>query len=136
MREIKFRAWHPKGGDDPLLADGDMLYFEQLEENHEMYIPPGYIEIMQCTGLRDMHGESIYEGDIVKMNGGAEDVYFAVSFENGCFIAEISWVDGKEIHYPELKAYIGWKFIPIYEVVGNIWENPGLLETEQTPHEG
>lgn len=71
----------------------------------------------QYTGLTDKNGAKIFEGDIVEADGYRE----AVRFENGCF-------------YP-MGAYIartGYEYDPDeYEVVGNIYDNPELLEEKK-----
>lgn len=68
----------------------------------------------EYTGLTDKNGVKIFEGDIVEADGYRE----VVKFENGCF-------------YP-MGAYIartGYEYDPDeYEVVGNIHDNPELLE--------
>lgn len=134
MREIKFRAWHPKGGDDPLFAEGDMLYFEPLEENQEMYIPLGYTEIMQSVGIKDKKGTKIYEGDIVRYGTG----------QYKCDIWLVKWSQ-KNCAFElknRLTRYGAYGFIDMsamletLEVIGNIWETPELLETYPTQQEG
>lgn len=85
------------------------------------------VELMQSTGLKDKNGVEIYEGDILKilvMSVSDKYVYGEVVYEYG--------VSG-------LKNVLnGWGYeqglIPllevghVYEVVGNIYENPELLE--------
>ena len=78
------------------------------------------IELMQSTGLKDKNGVEIFEGDILtsnvqpcKMVNPIKDGYGVVRFENGMFkLGSISLVT----------------FISKMEVIGNIYENPELLE--------
>ena len=80
------------------------------------------MEAIQCTGKKDKNGKLIYEGDIVK---GSVGVYWGLmtieySSKNASFVYKR--IDGK--YYP-LKMFehgIG------IEVIGNIYENPELLE--------
>lgn len=78
------------------------------------------IELMQSTGLKDKNGKGIFEGDIVKM---AKDVYSeptyyeVVRHRGGAYRLE------SKQHGCEL-----WLRHTDCEVVGNIYENPELLE--------
>ncbi len=73
--------------------------------------------VCEYTGLTDKNGAKIFEGDIVEVDGYRE----AVHFKNGCF-------------YP-MGAYIartGYEYDPDeYEVVGNIYDTPELLEIKK-----
>ena len=133
MREIKFRAWDKNT--KKIIIDLPMVIcykafwlYDELNNAMEYYGHGNDYILMQYTGLKDRNGKEIYEGDILKGNGGAEDFFFDIGFEEGCFIAKMPWIKNGEI-YPELKAYCGFKedFISI-EVIGNIHENPELLE--------
>lgn len=93
--------------------------------------------LMQCTGLKDKNGKLIYEGDIVKY---AEFDWTDFSFKDWeTEIAQVVWGNTYDNYYPafDLKytdfdgtnafAYLfneGWTI----EVIGNIYENPELLE--------
>lgn len=68
--------------------------------------------IMQFTGLKDKNGIEIYEGDIL-------DTKCVVSFKDGMF-----GIFDKH-NYMGLNSYMS-KF---REVIGNIYENPELLQS-------
>ena len=88
--------------------DGKMVYFGQLV-NVGITLP-----LMQCTGLKDKNGKLIYEGDILNYSclAGYSDIY-TCAFNNGSFL-----IGGLLISNTHLKS----------EVIGNIYENPELLE--------
>lgn len=80
--------------------------------------PAEYI-LMQCTGLKDKNGELIYEGDIVK----ADNTSFQVTFEvlNGGFIC-------RHLHGTICSSNKYFDSLQNSEIIGNIYENPELLE--------
>ena len=95
------------------------------------------LHLCQCTGLKDKNGKLIYEGDIVKY---AEFDWTDFSFKDWeTEIAQVVWGNTYDNYYPafDLKdtdfdgtnafAYLfneGWTI----EVIGNIYQNPELLE--------
>ena len=139
MREFKFRVWDSKFNnwmpteDDSIMIDMyGQIYFQRKDQHnyHALVLEQYRFKIMQYTGLKDMDGKEIYDGDILKCNGGADDFYFVVGFDHARFTAKVNWLKDKDISdygYPPLMAYVGWKFIPEYSVVGNIYENLELL---------
>jgi uncharacterized phage protein (TIGR01671 family) len=78
---------------------------------------------MQYTGLKDRQGVEIYEGDVVR-NGD-----FIASIELGWSTDdEYGWlVCTKDTKYLITRAD---KHDKSYEVIGNIYSNPELLENE------
>lgn len=83
----------------------------------------------QFTGLFDEDGREIYEGDIIKIveEFDDENVYTrngVVCFAEGIF--GLKDKNGK--HF----TYLGWlmhdEFITMLEVIGNIHDNPDLIE--------
>ena len=128
----KFRAWDKisKKMFPVTMIDFGQSYM-MIEEINELLCKRDFdeIEIIQSTGLFDKNGKEIYEGDIVRFSDCDDDVYitpvvwdknyacFGVSFSGGYPIS----FDYLEEFYTELKDI---------EVVGNIYENPELLEGE------
>lgn len=81
--------------------------------------------ICQCTGLKDKNGKLIYEGDIVKClynDYGEKGVYIGkvIYREDTC-----CFVDANS----ESTDYEWWE--EEKEVIGNIFDNPELLESEE-----
>lgn len=123
MREIKFRAWHKEKKEIVKVEEIDFMnkvinYIDNDYENNRQEIIGACfedIELMEYTGLKDMRGKEIYEGDILFESSGEE--YFKVVFEDGSFRLE------SEEYSLLLKNYAH-----ICEVVGNIYENSELIK--------
>ena len=93
--------------------DGKMVYFGQLV-NVGITSP-----LMQCTGLKDKNGKLIYEGDILKLAEFGKPVEVKHRALGFVLRREPSNTVG----------YDNDKYIPEdCEVIGNIYENPELLE--------
>lgn len=126
MREIKFRIWDIDKrkfivNETDRLGYGDtkkcMSERVDFENNSvEINADESYI-LSEYTGLKDMKGKEIYEGDILFETFREE--YFKVVFENGSFRAEV------DEYSLDLEDYAN-----ICEVVGNIYENAELMEDE------
>lgn len=123
MREIKFRAWNEVEG---FLDTAWSIDFEHRLVCHRAHNQSDLDDcvLMQYTGLKGAKGVEIYEGDIVRGehidSDGVEKymgvvMYFAPSFE----IIGIKQHEG-------LSRELGHRC----EVIGNIYENPELLEGE------
>ena len=86
--------------------------------------------IGQFTGLTDKNGKKIFEGDIVKeadvVHNGEIQIHgnvFSVSMRKGCWVV-IPASDTEEWDF--LNSYL-----PYLEVIGNIHDNPELLEVSE-----
>lgn len=150
MREIKFRAWnkeekcmiysdevYPKSeykfefeifNNFKLtlmkMINRENAYHKDGEETHIEYFEPVDAEIMQYTGIKDSNGNEIYEGDIVKIEDYfGEDLIGNIIYDEAT--AGYVFHKGNERNYfqmtLDLENYV-------YYVIGNIYENPELLE--------
>ena len=135
MRELKFRAWDKryKRMSQPFGIGGDiscLVYFP--EENGKLdsilievvACEKERFVIMQYTGLKDLEGREIYEGDIIGENKEVFGIVvwdkanarFAVKFDNYVDASRMSIYDWME-HW----KYRNWR------VIGNIYQNPEIL---------
>lgn len=122
-RLIKFRAWHKEG--QSMLFAGDEFGTKHGLDCCRFAMEGQPVELMQFTGLHDKRGEEIYEGDIVK-----HTMPHTPYTERLSFLGKIEYVD-VNCSFRTVSDYYGEE--PIHEdieleVVGNIYENPELLE--------
>ena len=78
-------------------------------------------ELMQSTGLKDISGAEIYEGDIVRYNRG-----ISWSVEKFPYVVK-NGTEGFVFEYGLIQHSL-FKKIEYVTVIGNIYENPELLE--------
>lgn len=111
MREIKFRAW-----------DTDNLEMsEPFKLIHDMELYSDQHIVMQYTGLTDKNGKEIYEGDIIKCSYCEKD-FGVVEYQTHMHRFGLQWPENKCAN-ARLTDIDHWA-----EVIGNIYENPELLE--------
>jgi uncharacterized phage protein (TIGR01671 family) len=137
-RPIKFRAWDTENKE--WIANGDAMdLYHSASANCFLFDNDNYdlnekIEFQQFTGLLDKNGKEIYEGDIVRATYEADegggwrsnhpvqgkvyfDTYWGVKFD--CRDATQRTADMWE--------QIGEHDMRNVEVIGNIYENPELI---------
>ena len=134
MREIKFRAWDKEYEKMTYFDDEDYEYEPPLvfrldqvfkkDSNYDDYEDFEYndvtdvVEVMQYTGLHDKNGKEIYEGDIVKS-------YYYIPNQDG---TEGERYTIKLIAFDETLCKYNIDMFENLEVIGNVWDNPELLE--------
>ena len=121
-REIKFRAWGKTEKEYIRYPFAWLSLFDspdglEIEESEDLVVE-------QYTGLKDKNGKEIYEGDILAWTDGLDEKH----------IFRVEWQEnrarfclrnpGCHWDYEEIND----KKQPYMEVIGNIHENPELLE--------
>lgn len=127
-RELKFRCWNN--------CLREYIPEEEVLEGFGECIKEDHLYVEQYTGLKDKNGKEIYDGDIIKY----------LSYGKKGYIGQVvfDFVDDSEGYYVE--KHYGWAIrrrsynLPLgdyadnnmkcklVKVVGNIHENPELLE--------
>ena len=137
MIKLKFRAWNKEWGKMIYSSNNELcekrewypfcfeIGFSHYPHNLENTI------IMQYTGLHDKNGKEIYEGDIIK----------DLEWDNGNYlIGVVKWDDdryvvcGRGIKQTSDHIRESYNFCfseKHFSVIGNIHENPELLEKKQ-----
>ena len=130
MREILFRGKR--------LDNGDWVYGYYVHIGpvscQRIYIIPEYASALyvnevdpstvgQYTSLKDKNGKRIFDGDIAKVLQGKDKDIAYVGFENGAFML---YPKTGNIYERTLWSY--WYNDWDVEVIGNIHDNPELLE--------
>lgn len=152
MRDILFRGFHPDKNDTTIITlngkkiKGRWVYGYYVEATchwhkygvHKSWIVTsalqngGYFNIMgryavipetvcQHIGITDMHGNRIFGNDMLKAR--SNDYPYRVSYEEYRFKIEDKW--GNQVKMTQ--EAINWLEV---ELIGNIYDNPELLEKE------
>ena len=121
MREIKFRAWLKEERKmvnvETLFIGINRLCFGNSKTEDLFFRDFEEVELMQYTGLKDKNGKEIYEGDIYHV-GDKNIRYLVVWFDSG--------FEGKQLRSTSYAGLKSWA--KDIEILGNIYENPELLE--------
>ena len=119
MREIKFRAWDKLNKD---MFNVESINFQErrVYKDTVSYRKFNDVEVMQYTGLKDEYDDEIYEGDIVTLHNSKYKVIFNSKearfvLRNNEFELEITFINNNNKRM---------------EVLGNVYENPELMEDE------
>lgn len=130
MRVPKFRAWTEEGKvmyydvypfkDDTLLLSYDEIAFDE--------VPASDFILMQSTEFKDKNDNEIFEGDIVKYK------YKKCTFTDIATYSKFYAFFGLKDDTGDLICSFDWLLENVgkdgFEVIGNIYENPELLEEE------
>jgi len=134
MREIKFRIWDE--GAKRLVRnetndywsiglDGCLWYGNAKFTRQEGVIAYPAV-LMQCTGLKDKNGKEIYEGDVVSC------IWDGFSYEDIGPAKVVVKADERGFAYGFFPFVVPpgtrGNYEGYFEVIGNIYENPELLQ--------
>lgn len=121
---LGFRVWHKWDGrfitdrDYLINQEGNLVEFDGSNfltsyDQEDELIP------MQSTGLNDMNGQTIYEGDVLCIS--YVKTHDSVVYEKIILVEDVKsfWID-----FDRKIARIGY----FYKIVGNKFESPELLE--------
>ena len=123
----KFRAWDTTNKEMfkdtfAITESGQVVVVDQSS----VFVSPDYVfvdnlVIMQSTGLKDKNGKEVFIGDIIKCTRGClHEVYIEKEY-GGTFIGGMPAVYLKGLRE-------GYAWTEDEEIIGNIYENPELLE--------
>ena len=117
-------------GDYIKYGEGALIVGDVLEASEDGLLPSWWVSVdtktvEQFTGLTDVNGKEIYEGDIVKSNYKyAQPKVSQIIIEDGnSYILGEDLATGNEMLVSDHVNEI--------EVIGNVHENPELLEEEK-----
>ena len=138
---VRYRAWIKTEkrmffSDDILNIDYEnkeivtqQIYFKNgLPDDRDIYFYDfDEIVLMQSTGLFDENGVEIFEGDIVRQ------VRTQPTTENETITGVVTMIEGAWLimNDNEQLASDLWSETDENEIIGNIYENPKLLEVEE-----
>ena len=132
----KFRAWDKRFSEfveDFFVSEDGKIYKKSTDTGYGIAISretSDEVILMQSTGLKDKNGQEIFEGDILIVSDEHSWVE-VVSYNQGkaMFVTEEI---NREFKVPETPLYDLFNTnIFKFEIVGNIYENPELLEVEE-----
>lgn len=127
-RTYKFRAWVE--GNEMVRVSG--IQFEPdsplskpciIDERNDIHQLKD-IELMEWTGFKDEKGNDIYENDIIRLN----DIKYIVKWDLNCSVYIAYQIQGKGDGIMNLFYLV---INNSSEVIGNIFQNPELLNKEQ-----
>ena len=127
---FRFRAWDKsfqKYCENVIVStiNGEITVYGRLANGNTVLIPPTHVVLEQCTGLKDKNGRLIYEGDIVKRHS-------KYSEDEKDVVLQVEWNRKGARYITTDKKHDNWIIFSMfdyeYEILGNIHENPELLE--------
>lgn len=137
MRGIKFRQWWRTPFNTYRMTYDPVIGYNPFDLNKAIkYSEENDMVLMQFTGLKDINGTEIYEGDIL-----TTEFYPFQDYGKHNYHGVVEWIDEtasfyitKRIANNEKRGISDGISEPIediseFEIIGNIYENPELLKS-------
>ena len=126
----KFRAWHKTweemGKVKRIRFDDEgnitTIFVRGKTSGSNAYFKD--VELMQSTGLLDKNGKEVFVGDIIKCTIGCPHEVYLEKEYGGTYIGGMP-----AIYLKGLRK--GYAWTEHEEIIGNIYENPELLEDKE-----
>lgn len=125
----KFRAYDSSSynrmyqPEEVMVGNGDIWIIDE-DDVAGSWIVNNDLNLMQSTGLKDKNGKEVFVGDIIRCTRGCpHEVYLEKEYGG-------KYIGGMPAVY--LKGLLeGYAWTGAEEILGNIYENPELLEEEE-----
>jgi hypothetical protein len=121
MRTLKFRAWSTTA--KRMIYDIQQEPADSTQYSFADYLEDKNMVVMQFTGLHDKNGKDGHDGDIVKM---FDRSLFVLKWYEDAARFQLELVKGDERPKVHSMDMLVWS-----EIIGNIHENPELVEVKQ-----
>ena len=116
----KFRAWDK----ETKTMNGMAEIYRNRNQEIELHPRDENIILMQSTGLVDKEGTEVFVGDIIKCTRGCPHEVYIEKEYGGTYIGGMPAIYLKGIRD-------GYAWTEHEEILGNIYENPELLEDKE-----
>lgn len=109
--------------DEVMVGDGNIWIIDE-DSVADDWIVNNDIHLMQSTGLFDRNGKEVFVGDIIKCTRGCPHEVYLEKEYGGTYTGGMPAIYLKGIRE-------GYAWTEHEEILGNIYENPELLEVEE-----
>lgn len=113
----RYRAWDK----ETKTMNGMAEIYRNRNQEIELHPRDENIILMQSTGLKDKNGKEVFVGDIIKCTRGCLHEDYIEKEYGGTYIGGMP-----AIYLKGLRE--GYAWTEHEEIIGNIYENPELLE--------
>lgn len=126
----KFRAWDSSKKEMftdtfAITESGQVVVVEQeFVTSIPDYVFVDHLIVMQSTGLKDKNGNEVFVGDIIKCTRGCPHEVYLEKEYGGTYVGGMPAIYLKGIRE-------GYAWTGAEEILGNIYENPELLEVTE-----
>ena len=126
----KFRAWDSAKKEMftdtfAITESGQVVVVEQeFVTSIPDYVFVDHLVTMQSTGLLDKNGKEVFVGDIIKCTRGCPHEVYLEKEYGGTYVGGMPAIYLKGIRE-------GYAWTGAEEIIGNIYENPELLEVKE-----